>query len=93
VEWDGHGQVIRKGRERLPYPKGVSREASLQSIGRFSGRTAAMAFQTRDFYTSFFLNRSGFSRTIGTLERPRSATLPRFLGRGVWGSYNPVENG
>jgi hypothetical protein len=35
--------------------------------------------------------RSGFSS--GTLERPRSATLPRFLGRGVWGPYNPVANG
>jgi hypothetical protein len=36
---------------------------------------------------------SGFSRTSGTLERLRSATLRRFLGRGVWGSINPVENG
>jgi hypothetical protein len=55
VEWDGLGQVIRKARERLPYPKGESREALLQSIRRFSGRTAAMAFQTRDSYASFFL--------------------------------------
>jgi hypothetical protein len=28
--------------------------------------------------------RSGFSRTSGALERPRSDTLPCFLGRGVW---------
>jgi hypothetical protein len=40
VEWDARGQVIRKARERLPYLKGVSGEASLRSIGRFSGRTA-----------------------------------------------------
>jgi hypothetical protein len=35
----------------------------------------------------------GFSRTSETLERPRDATLPRFLDRGVWGPYNPVANG
>jgi hypothetical protein len=29
VEWDALGQVIRKARERLPYPKGVSGEVSL----------------------------------------------------------------
>jgi hypothetical protein len=29
VEWDALGQVIRKSRERLPYPKGASGEASL----------------------------------------------------------------
>jgi hypothetical protein len=29
VEWDALGQVIRKARERLPYPKGASGEASL----------------------------------------------------------------
>jgi hypothetical protein len=55
VEWDALGQVIRKARVRLPYLKGASGEASLQSIGRFSGRTAAMAFRTRDSYASFFL--------------------------------------
>jgi hypothetical protein len=30
VEWDALSQVIRKARERLPYPKWASREASLQ---------------------------------------------------------------
>jgi hypothetical protein len=29
VEWNALGQVIRKGRERLPYPEGASAEASL----------------------------------------------------------------
>jgi hypothetical protein len=29
VEWDTLGQLIRKARERLPYPKEVSGEASL----------------------------------------------------------------
>jgi hypothetical protein len=29
VEWDALGQVTRKARERLPYPKEASREASL----------------------------------------------------------------
>jgi hypothetical protein len=55
VEWDALGQEIRKARERLPNPKGASGEASLQSIGRFLGRTAAMAFRTMDSYVSFFL--------------------------------------
>jgi hypothetical protein len=55
VEWDALGQVIRKGRERLPYPKAESGETSLQSVWRFLGRTVAMAFRTRDSYASFFL--------------------------------------
>jgi hypothetical protein len=29
VKWDTLGQVIRKARERLPYPEGASGEASL----------------------------------------------------------------
>jgi hypothetical protein len=29
VEWDALGQVIRKARERLPYPRGASGETSL----------------------------------------------------------------
>jgi hypothetical protein len=29
VEWDALGQVIRKARERLPYPKAASGEVSL----------------------------------------------------------------
>jgi hypothetical protein len=29
-------------------------------------------------------NCSGFSEASGSLLRPRSVTLPRFLGRGVW---------
>jgi hypothetical protein len=55
VEWDALGQVIRKGRERISYPKRAIGEASLQSIGRFSGRTVVMAFRTRDSYASFYL--------------------------------------
>jgi hypothetical protein len=55
VEWDALGQVIRKARERLPYLKWASGEASLQSIGRFSGRTVAMTVRTRDSYASFVL--------------------------------------
>jgi hypothetical protein len=56
VEWDTLGHVIRKDRERLPYLKGASKEASLQSIGRFSGWTVCLAFRTGDSYASFFLN-------------------------------------
>jgi hypothetical protein len=56
VEWDALGQVIRKAGERLPYLKGASGEASLQSIGRFSRRTVCLAFRTGDSYASFFVN-------------------------------------
>jgi hypothetical protein len=56
VEWDTLGQVIRKARETLPYMKGASGEALLQSIGRFSGQTVCLAFQTEDSLASFFLN-------------------------------------
>jgi hypothetical protein len=52
VEWDALAQVISKARERIPYPKGASGEASLQIIGRFSGRTATMVVRTRDSYAS-----------------------------------------
>jgi hypothetical protein len=44
VEWDALSQLIRKARERLPYPKGASQEASLQSTGRFSGQTVCDSF-------------------------------------------------
>jgi hypothetical protein len=56
VEWDTVGQVIRKARERLPYLKGASGDASLQSIGRFSSQTVCLAFWMGDSYASFFLN-------------------------------------
>jgi hypothetical protein len=37
VEWDALGHVIRKARERLPYPKGVSGEASLREYREVLG--------------------------------------------------------
>jgi hypothetical protein len=39
------------------------------------------------------INCRGFSKASGTLYRPCSGTLPRFLGRGVWGLINSVANG
>jgi hypothetical protein len=56
VEWDTLGQEIRKARERLPYLKGASGEASLQIIGGFSGRIVFLAFRTGDSYASLFLD-------------------------------------
>jgi hypothetical protein len=35
VEWDALGQVIRKARDSLPYPKGASGEASLLEYREF----------------------------------------------------------
>jgi hypothetical protein len=66
VEWDALGQVLRKARDRLPYSKGASGEASLHSIGRFSVQTAVMAFRTRDSYASFFLNLLGECPCVAT---------------------------
>jgi hypothetical protein len=48
VEWDALGQVIRKGRERLPYPEGASGEASLLGVTMGS-----------QFYTIRFKDRIG----------------------------------
>jgi hypothetical protein len=49
VEWDALGKLIRKARERLPYPKGASGEESLQSIGRFSCRSSCDGFSNEGF--------------------------------------------
>jgi hypothetical protein len=43
-----------------------------------------MAFQTRDSYIALLRNRSGFSKASGTLQRPRSGTLPHLLGKDEW---------
>jgi hypothetical protein len=45
----------------------------------------------RDSYTSWI--RSEFSQISGTLERPRSATLPRLLGRDEWEVTIPWQVG
>jgi hypothetical protein len=52
-----------------------------------------MAFQTGDSYIALLKNRSGFSEASETLQMPRSATLPRLLGRGVWDPYKAVADG
>jgi hypothetical protein len=44
VEWDALGQLMRKARERSPYPKGAREEVSLQSI--VLGVIFAMGLQT-----------------------------------------------
>jgi hypothetical protein len=54
-------------------------------IGRFSGRSICDSFLDKGFlYHPLLPDCSGFSHTSGTLERPRSATLPRLLGRDEW---------
>jgi hypothetical protein len=75
VEWDTLSQVIRKSRERLPYLKEASGDASFQSIWRFSGRTVWLSERGIPMLPSYWI-RSGFFRTSRTLERPRSATWP-----------------
>jgi hypothetical protein len=49
---DALGQLIRKARERLPYSKGASGEASLQSTGRFLGRSCCDGFLNEGFLCS-----------------------------------------
>jgi hypothetical protein len=45
---------------------------------------AAMAVRWGIFASALPINYSGFSEASGTLKRPRSVTLTRLLGRGVW---------
>jgi hypothetical protein len=47
---------------------------------------AAMAVRRGILASALPINCSGFSEASGTLQRPRSVALPRFLGRGVWES-------
>jgi hypothetical protein len=54
---------------------------------------AAMAVRRGIPVLELPINCSMFSEASGTLERPRSDALPRFLGRGVWGLINSVANG
>jgi hypothetical protein len=56
-------------------------------VGRFSGWFCYDGGQTGDPCIALPRNYSGFSETSGTLLRPRSVTLPRFLGRAVWDSW------
>jgi hypothetical protein len=57
--------------------KGQAGSESLQSIGRFSGRTVCDSCSDEGFLRFILLETvADFSQTSGTLERPRSATLP-----------------
>jgi hypothetical protein len=56
VEWDALDQVIRKARERLPYPGRGKRGGVVAEYRRSSGKTVCKAFYMRDSYASFFLN-------------------------------------
>jgi hypothetical protein len=47
---------------------------------------AAMVVRRGIHASALPINCSGFSEASRTLQRPRSVTLPRFLGRGVWDS-------
>jgi hypothetical protein len=63
-------------------------------IGRSSSRSGCDSFSDEGFlYCLRPGSRSGFSHANGTLERPRSVTLPPLLGRGVWGPYNSIVDG
>jgi hypothetical protein len=56
VEWDALGHVIRKARERLPYPGRGKRGGVVVEYMEVLGQIVGKAFQTRDSYASFFLN-------------------------------------
>jgi hypothetical protein len=54
------------------------------SVGRSLVDFAAMAVSRGTPALELPISCSGFSEASGTLQRPRSVTLPRLLGRGVW---------
>jgi hypothetical protein len=54
VEWDALGQVIRKARERLPYPKGASEGCVAAECMEILGRTIYDSFSDEGFL-SFLL--------------------------------------
>jgi hypothetical protein len=57
VEWDALGQVIRKDRERLPYPKWASGERVTEEYREVLGSNCLLKdFWMMDFYAFFFLN-------------------------------------
>jgi hypothetical protein len=64
VEWDALGQVIKKAKERLPYPKGASRECVIAEYREVLGRTVCESFSDEGFLcfllpesiTDFFSN-------------------------------------
>jgi hypothetical protein len=63
------------------------------SVGRSLDDFVAMAVRRGIPALELPINCSEFSKASGTLLRPRSVTLPRLLGRGVWSLINSVANG
>jgi hypothetical protein len=89
VEWDAIGQLIRKARERLPYPKEASEEWIVVLYRKVLGSNCVWYLFWQGIpMLPFAWNRSGFSQTSGTLKMPRSATLHRLLGRDEWESWS-----
>jgi hypothetical protein len=52
-----------------------------------------MVVQTRVSYIALLRNCSGVSEASGTLQRPRSATMSRLLGRDEWKVVIPYKMG
>jgi hypothetical protein len=56
VLWDALGQVIRKVRERLPYPKGASGECVAAEYREVLGRTVCDNFSNEEFLCFLLLD-------------------------------------
>jgi hypothetical protein len=81
VGWDALGQPIRKARERLPYPEGASGEALLLEYREVLGSNCCDGSSDEGFIC--FIHPKtivGILELVELWGRPRSATLPRFLG-------------
>jgi hypothetical protein len=88
VEWDVLDQLIRKDREILPYPKGASGEWIVVEYREVLGSIMLRwLFGWGIHMLPFAWNRSRFSQTSETFERPHSAIIPCLLGRGVCDSW------
>jgi hypothetical protein len=84
VVWDALGWLIRKASGGLPYPKGSRAVGEWSVYGGPWVDFATMVVRWGIPALELPINCSGFSEASGTLERPRSVTLPHLLCRGVW---------
>jgi hypothetical protein len=56
IEWDALGQVIKKARERLPYPKGASGECITTECREVLGSNCLYSFLDKGFVCSLLPN-------------------------------------
>jgi hypothetical protein len=85
VDWDALGQVIRKARERLPYPKEISGEHVDVENREVLGSNCLQSFSNEGFLC--FLLPDTIAGFLELVELWKGLlVLRRHLGRGIWDS-------